>query len=119
MTHRARIAALALALAAVVAAAPSLALAAMACASCCCSPIASPGTTGDCDAALSATSCCDEAPATVPSVAKRNLEGPVSHAVVSQRSADLCQTPRAGFPPRASDLEILVSPLRLSVVLRI
>ncbi len=117
MTLRARIAMLVFA--AVFAAAPSLALAAMACTSCCCPPTPCHGTADGCEVTLSEAPCCSQAPAAVPSVAKRTLEAPTFHATLPARPVSVAYVCRARPPARAGDLERLVSPLRLSVVLRI
>ena len=116
MTPRTRIALLIFA--AVFAAAPSLAIAAMACTSCCCPPPCH-GTAGGCETTLAAAPCRDEAPATVPSVAKRSVQAPTFHATIPARPAPVARVCRARLPARGGDLDLLVSPLRLSVVLRI
>lgn len=117
MTLRTRIALLVFV--AVFAAAPSLALAAMACTSCCCPPTPCQGTADGCEVVLTEAPCCGQAPAAVPSVAKRTLEAPTFHATLPARPVPVADVRRARLPARAGDLERLISPLRLSVVLLI
>ncbi len=117
MTLRARIGVLVFA--AVFAAAPSLAIAAMACASCCCPPAPCLGAPDGCEILLTEAPCCSPAPAAVPSVAKPTLEAPPFHATLPARSFPTAAGLRARPQGCRGDLERLVSPLRLSVVLRI
>ena len=102
----------ALILAAAFAAAPALATAALDCGSCCCPP-------GACEPALTAAPCCDEAPATAPSVAKRSAKPPTVQALLPARLVPVATVFRARLPLRGGDLSVLVSPLRRSVVLLI
>ena len=106
-------------LAAAFAAAPALAIAAMGCGSCCCPPVPCHATEAGCEIALTAAPCCDEAPARAPSAAKRVAEPPTAHAMLPARLVPAAARYPARLPLRGGDLEILVSPLRRSVVLRI
>ncbi len=116
MTVRRR--SVALALAAAFAWAPSLALAAVDCSSCCCPPVPCGEEMAQGCATLAEAPCRDEAP-TLPSVAKRTAKTPSFHAVVFERVVPVSDA--CGVRPlaRGGGLEALVSPLRLSVVLRI
>ncbi len=108
-----------LVIAAVIATAPSLAIAALDCTSCCCPPKPCHGTPDGCEMMLTEAPCCGQAPLAVPSVAKRALEAPTVHATIPARSVPVADILRTRPPERGGDLERLVSPLRLSVVLLI
>ena len=107
----------ALILAAVFAAAPALVIAAMDSGSCCCPPAPCHETEGGCEMTLSAAPCCGEAPATAPSTARRIVEPPTVHPMLPARLVPAMAECSARLPVRGGDLEVLVSPLRRSVVL--
>ena len=104
-------------LAAVFAAAPALAIAAMDSGSCCCPPAPCHETEGGCEMTLTAAPCCGEAPATAPSTATRIAQPPTVHPMLPARLLPAAAQCPARLSVRGSDLEILVSPLRRSVVL--
>ncbi len=116
MTARMRIAALALA--AFFAAAPALAAAALACDSCCCHAAPCDDDAAGCET-FTTIPCCEAAPPVTPSSAKRTVEAPSVHVFAPARLASVAIV----WHPRTSvwrgDLDILISPLRRSVVLRI
>lgn len=116
MTLRIRTAALLLVVA--VAAAPSIAIAAMTDASCCCPSPPCHGMTSECEMVLADGPCCDQAPPALLEVAKRHpLPGSV--VAIPARFARVIAARCARTRVPAGDLELRVSPLRLSVVLRI
>lgn len=116
MTLRTRIAVLLFA--AVFAAAPALAIAAIGCTACCCPPPPCHQTAGDCELQPASLSCCDEGDATIPSVARPAQKAPSLHGLPPVHSIPAVDLSRAR-PPARGNLPVLVSPLRLSVVLRI
>jgi hypothetical protein len=103
----------------VLAAAPALATAARDCGSCCGPPTPCHETASDCGAVLAPSSCCDGSPAALPSVAKRTLEVPSVQAAPPLWSPLVEDVQRVRLPGRPGDLDVLISPLRLSVILRI
>ena len=98
-------------------AAPSIAIAAMTDASCCCPAPPCHGMASECEMRLADGPCCDQAPPALLEVAKRNPE-PGSQVAIVARFTRVIAARRARQAVRAGDLELRVSPLRLSVVLR-
>lgn len=106
------------AVAALFAAAPSLALAAQICGACCCSPCDDGGPTG-CGEAVVGVPCCDDALPALPAAAKRTLDGPALQELPPLRTAAVAGRGALAHRLHPAPLAGLVSPLRLSVVLRI
>ena len=75
------------------------------------------GANGLCEMVLADGPCCDQAPPALAEIAKRNSE-PASQAAIAPRFTRVIAVRRARRPARVADLELRVSPLRLSVVLR-
>ena len=103
---------------AIFAAVPSLAIAAEG-GSRCCPPAPCHEAPGDCGAMLATMSCCDAAPATVSSVAKRAPQAPTHQPALAMRSISIADAARARPPASPGQQGVLTSPLRLSVVLLI
>ena len=101
------------------AAAPSLAIAAAECASHCCPPAPCYEAPDDCEGMLGTMWCCDAAPTTVPSVAKRAPHPPAHQPALAICSISIAEPARARPPASAAHQGVLTSPLRLSVVMLI
>ena len=107
----------ALLLVAAFAVAPSIAIGAMTDDSCCCPSPPCHGMASECEMTLADGPCCEQVPPALLEVAKRNPE-PGSQLAIAARFTRVISVRRARQPVRAGDLELRVSPLRLSVVLR-